>query len=675
MRTLPLLMLAALGCRGNDTAFDTSIGIDPDTQTDSDSDSEALDVDGDGVTVADGDCDDADADVFPGADELCNGIDDNCSLEVDEAPVDATTWYADADGDGVGDESETKSACEKPSGYAAMSGDCDDTNAAVYPGAPEADCTDPVDYNCDGAVGFADADSDGFPACEDCNDTDAAINSGATELCDDANVDENCDGAADDAGATGESTWYADADGDGFGDAATAQTACDAPPNTIADGTDCDDAHAEALPGGSELCDGLDNDCNGTADDEPSDQTQWFRDVDGDGAGDDAQSVTACDKPGDDYVTSGGDCDDANPAALPGGTEVCDEADNDCNGSADDGLTVDVYVDADGDGFGTGSLQSEAGCAPASGFSLQAGDCDDSSAAVNPSATETCNELDDNCAGGIDEGVKSTFYLDTDGDDYGTDSSALQGCAAPSSYVDEGGDCDDTNELLNPGATEVNCDGIDNNCDDETDPDGLVVHFAFEEGGGTAVEDSSGNSIDGTHNAAYGSGQSGGALDFAGGARAEIDGAEWGDGVDYTVSYWVYDRTGPTGLWRGIVHRGQTNQDRNVGHFFDPSTNAIAPVGSIVGQWNYYRYSPILPVGEWVHFAHAVQGDQYLLYVNGAEVVRETMPGAPVNTSGTLTLGRDYWYGPFDGLMDEFRVYCYGQSEAQVQSDISADGG
>jgi hypothetical protein len=105
----------------------------------------------------------------------------------------------------------------------------------------------------------------------DCDDTDAAVNPGATEVCDDADVDEDCSGAADDADAgvdtsTQTETWP-DLDGDGYGDLdATSVWYCDPPSDTVADGTDCDDDDDTVNPGATEVCNGVDDDCDGAID-------------------------------------------------------------------------------------------------------------------------------------------------------------------------------------------------------------------------------------------------------------------------------------------------------------------------------------------------------------------------------------------------------------------------
>ncbi|MCB9797803.1 MAG: hypothetical protein H6741_34420 [Alphaproteobacteria bacterium] len=331
----PSVLLALVlvgGCRtkGDDSALP---GDSVATEDSSGADSDApIDADGDGVFAED-DCDDADPTVFPGATELCGGVDEDCDGQVDEDAADAATWYGDGDGDGYGDDRVQSLACEAPEGYVAEAGDCEDGDAAYYPGAPEDDCTDPADYNCDGSVGYADADGDGWAACEDCDDGARAVNPTATELCD--GVDNDCDGDTDEADAADAGTWYGDGDGDGYGDASDATVACEAPEGYVADDEDCEDGDAAVNPGATELCDGVDNDCDGAADeDDASDATTWYLDFDSDGYGGATYSQTACDAPSG-YVSSSSDCDDADSAIHPGASELCDGVDNDCDGQVD----------------------------------------------------------------------------------------------------------------------------------------------------------------------------------------------------------------------------------------------------------------------------------------------------------------------------------------------------
>ena len=204
-------------------------------------------------------------------------------------------------------------------------------------------------------------------------------------------------------------------------------------------GDDCDDNNPSVSPSAWESCDGLDNDCDGTADD------GWDSDWDGQTscAGDcndsnpsiwagapelcnfsdddcDGQIDEGLDGDGDGVSACGGDCNDGNPWMYAGAPEACNFTDDDCDGQVDEGL--------DGDGDGVSSC---------------AGDCNDGNPWMYPGAPEACNFTDDDCDGQVDEG------LDGDGDGWSA-------CA---------GDCNDASPGLNPGATEIAGDGIDQDCD------------------------------------------------------------------------------------------------------------------------------------------------------------------------------------------------------------------
>jgi len=81
------------------------------------------------------DCDEANPLIYPGATEICNGIDDNCNATTDEGI--GFIYFADTDSDGFGNPGNTIDTCAQPIGYTSDNTDCDDTNASVYPGAPE----------------------------------------------------------------------------------------------------------------------------------------------------------------------------------------------------------------------------------------------------------------------------------------------------------------------------------------------------------------------------------------------------------------------------------------------------------------------------------------------------------------------------------------------------------
>jgi hypothetical protein len=158
---------------GDSAGADTALGFD--TATDSGSVSDTgdsgtvppppTDLDLDGFSIEDGDCDDADSAIHPAADEVCDGIDNNCDGSVDEGVL--ITWYLDYDSDGFGGTAFSMEACDPLTGFVASNDDCDDLDDLSHPGADE--ICDGADNNCDGTIDedlmstfFLDADTDGF---------------------------------------------------------------------------------------------------------------------------------------------------------------------------------------------------------------------------------------------------------------------------------------------------------------------------------------------------------------------------------------------------------------------------------------------------------------------------------------------------------------------------------
>jgi large repetitive protein len=417
---------------------------------------ESVDGDDDGYN-SDVDCDDHDNDINPGMDEVCNGFDDDCNGLIDDEDPDlaaGTTFYLDADGDGSGIDTKTVVACQKPKGFAPNPGDCDDADPAYHPGAPETDCADPNDYNCDGNVGYKDEDEDGFAACKECDDTNPDVNPDAVEVCN--GIDDNCDLLADDSTAADASTWYRDADDDHFGNPDDILMACVQPYGYEPDNTDCDDTTPRRNPGNAEVCDGLDNNCNDLIDDaDPTVEGQptWYRDADNDTWGTDSDTVVSCATPSG-YVGRPGDCDDTSDLFHPeaDGENCTDPNDYNCDGDVS-------YIDADSDGFPM--------CL----------DCNDANSDINPAETETCNGIDDNCDGLQDDPSSAdalTWYQDLDADGAGNAAVSTLACNQPYAYVPDNTDCDDTLSIVNPKHKEV-CDGYDNNCDGLTDDDDPTV--------------------------------------------------------------------------------------------------------------------------------------------------------------------------------------------------------
>ena len=463
--------------------------------------SPVYDGDGDGYYNTE-DCDDDDADINPGAEEVCDGVDNDCDDDVDEDPTDGTTYYADDDGDGYGDPDASEVLCSSSSGYVTNDDDCDDTDADINPDGTEV--CDGDDNDCDGSTDGSDAadvstfysdfDGDGFgggtlteSACtassgyvsntDDCDDGDSGIYPGADEYCD--GDDNDCDGTVDEDSAVDASTWYYDSDGDGYGLTSYTDTACTVPSGYAAKGDDCDDGDSAINPAATEVCDGDDNDCDGTIDGaSASDAVTYYADADGDGYGDAGTMTTECSAPSG-YVEDDTDCDDTSSDAHPGGTEVCDGLDNDCDGDVDPDDATDAvtwYADTDGDGFGDAAV-SETTCAELTGYVEDDTDCDDTSSDAYPGGDEYCDGLDNNCDGTVDEPEAldaSTWYDDEDEDGYGNEDTAQLSCDQPNGTVDNGDDCDDEEPDANPDGEELPYDGVDNDCEggDLTDVDG-----------------------------------------------------------------------------------------------------------------------------------------------------------------------------------------------------------
>jgi len=382
-----------------------------------------VDLDGDGFGLS-VDCNDLEPAIHPDADELCDGIDNDCDGQVDEDDaLDPLTWYADADGDGYGAEAYPREACEAPAGHVDNADDCDDTNDRFSPAGEERcngaddDCNGVIDDDASDARSFyLDADDDtwgdrdesgeyctetvpeGYVArFGDCDDDDDTVNPDAAEVWYDG-VDSDCDG---------ESDYDADADGydaDDWG------------------GDDCDDETELVNPARDERCDEIDNNCDGEIDEDGAlGSLLVFEDHDADGQGDPDLGAYACDPPSG-TVDNGDDCDDDDPDIYLGAPDTWyDGVDSDCDGASD--------YDADGDGY-----DAEA---------YGGGDCDDTDASVLP----------------------TDWYADTDGDGYGDSSSSLASCAEPDGYVLIDGDCDDADEEVNPDATEECGNGVDDDCD------------------------------------------------------------------------------------------------------------------------------------------------------------------------------------------------------------------
>ena len=278
----------------------------------------------------------------------------------------------------------------------------------------------------------------------------------------DGDLTPDCfDGCPANPALTAPATFYADADGDGFGAGAPVLN-CGGAGFVAVDG-DCDDGNIAVNPAATEVCNGIDDDCD-TGIDEGV-QLTFYADVDGDGFGDPAAPTLACSQPSG-FVVDNTDCDDTNMNVNPGATEVCNGIDDDCDVLVDEGVLLTFFADADGDGFGDAGVTTQA-CSAPSGFVANSGDCNDANAAINPAAAEVCDGQDNDCDTAVDEG------FDADGDSVVDCFDNCPAIANPTQGDLDGdlvGDaCDNCPATVNPSQADCDADNVGDACEGEPD--------------------------------------------------------------------------------------------------------------------------------------------------------------------------------------------------------------
>ncbi|MEC7984102.1 MAG: MopE-related protein [Myxococcota bacterium] len=576
----------------------------------------AVDNDADGHSEA-VDCDDNDPTISPSAEEICDGVDNNCDGQIDEDVK--SLFYADSDGDGFGNPNLFTEACEASEGFVAEGTDCDDGEEAAYPEADEI---------CDG-------------------------------------VDNNCDGEIDE---DLEITLYIDADQDGVGDENNTILGCEPTFGISSVSGDCDDNDPTISPLLPEICDGIDNNCNGDVDEGVL--LTYYRDFDTDGFGDEEQTQEACEAP-EGYITQGEDCDDTETYPHPSAPEVCDEIDNDCDGDIDESGSygeMTYYTDADEDGFGDSNTMTTH-CTVPTGSVLQGGDCDDGDPFIHPAMVEICDETDNNCDGDIDEGDPIgavSYYTDADGDGYGDDATLETDCTMPNDTVLVGGDCDDDDASISPGESETGYDGVDNDCDPTTIDEtiDLLLHM---DGTSGAFYDSSGN--DWAINPAGGVSQSTGQSVFGGSStyfdgsddRLEVEDVDWSFGLDdFTIDTWVW-----IGTHKDMgVATTQNDVTADDGWLLDLDLNGNSgryglqfKVNSTFVLRHSYGIGSSYPTQTWVHIAVVRYNGTFTSYMNGVTVSSSTTTISIDDTSNILRVGQRGTTGDwFLGYIDELRI-------------------